>query len=349
MKTKKILPAILCAGITFASFPAPAEAQEYSIEYRVFRGSAAAKQAAPGPVVVTASFADPVFISAEYSSAEEKTDADRIAVLKAELSAIYKLADIEMVRSSRIVWDGKKESLSEVLLIGGDFFPISLSPRKLEGRRVSMGVQIRRYRDAGSDSAAGSARERPDEAIPSGGPAPVGLDKWETVWGSGDRIADSEMTARLDETVVLGFPLRDSSFFISFRVRDSPEDRFWREMVDRIQQTERSWPSGLAVPPKPRFRLIPAFPEGARDHGIEGLVVLKVTVDPEGCPINVHVAKGASISLNQAALAALKQWQFEPVFEHGKAVGTTFFISFDFRRGAGETNASVPIKRDADR
>ena len=348
MKTKKILPVVLCVGIALSAFPAPAAAQGFSIEYRVFRGAAAAKQTAPGPVVVTASFADPVFISADYSSAEEKTEADRIAVLKAELAAIYKLADIEMVRSSRIVWDGKKESLNEVLLIGGDFFPISLSPRKLEGRRVSMGVDIRRYREATPEAGPGIGRERPDDTVASGAAGFSGKDKWEMIWGNGDKIADSEMTARLDETVVLGFPLQDSSFFISFRVLEPPEDRFWRDMVDRIQRTERSWPSGRAIPPKPRFRLIPAFPEGSRDRGVEGLVVLKVRIDAVGHPISIDVVKGATFSLNQAAVEAMRQWQFEPVFEHGKAVGTTFFISFDFRLNAGNAGPAAPIKRDPD-
>lgn len=344
MKSKKILFISVFTGIFLGFFQAPAAGQGYAIEYRVFRGSSVTKKAPAGPVVVTASFADPVFVQAYDPAVERKADADRAAVLKADLAAIYKIAEIEMVRANRIIWDGKKESVSEVILIGGDYFPISLSPRKLEGRRISMAVEIRRYRDLGPEAAA-SSRERLDEIAPSGAPVTGGLEKWDTVWGSGERIADSEMTARLDETIVLGFPLGDASFFVSFRVQEPPEDRYWREVVERIQRTERAWPSGIAVPPKPRFRLIPAFPEGARNQGIEGLVVLKVTVDPEGRPTDFHVAKGAAISLNLAALAAMKQWRFEPVFERGKAVGTSFFISFDFRLNEGRPGPDVPSKR----
>jgi TonB family protein len=344
----KRIPAILISvWVGSMLVPAPAAAQGYAIEYRVFRGSPAARQTPSGSGIVIASFGDPVFVWTDESAAGEKSEAERASVLKAELAAIYRLGAVEMVRSSRIAWDGKKDSLNEVLVIGDDYLPISLSPRKVEGRRISMGIEIRRYRDLGP--AAPSDRERGDDIAPSGA-ARAGRDRWESVWGGGDRVASSEMTARIDETVVLGFPLQDASFFISFRVLEPPEDRFWTEMIDRVQRTERSWPAGPAVPPKPRFRLIPAYPEGARDHGFEGLVVLRVTVDEEGRPANIDIVKGVSVSLNRAAVESMRQWEFEPVVERGKAVGATFFISFDFRRteGAGEA-ASPRIKGSADR
>ncbi len=352
------------AAVFLAFLPASASGQGYSIEYRVFRGSTAAKSPASGPRVVTASFADPVLVQAYDPAAEPKAEADRVAVLKSELAAIYKLAGVEMVRANTIVWDGKKGSLSEVLLIDGDYFPISLSPRKLEDQRVSMAVEIRRYRAVvvssrrsiavsigrgndeewmgrgklaaaerfpGEQEMPMTGRDRPNEALFPVMSNPVGLASWDSIWGSGDRIADSEMTARIDETVVLGFPLGETAYFVSFRVGEPHEDKFWREVVDRVQRTERSWPSGLAVPPKPRFRLIPAFPEGSREAGVEGIVVLKVEVDPEGNPGKIEVVKGRSAALNRAAVEAMKQWRFEPVFVKGKAVGTTFFISFDFK------------------
>jgi TonB family protein len=346
MTKQRILTVVVGIWIGSTLVPAPAAAQGYAIEYRVFRGSALARQAASGPGVVIASFGDPVFVWADESAAAEKSEAERASVLKAELAAIYRLGAVEMIRSSRIAWDGKKDWLNEVLVIGDDYLPISLSPRKVEGRRISMGIEIRRYRDLGSATA--SDRERQDDAVPSGA-ARAGRDRWESVWGGGDRVASSEMTARIDETVVLGFPLQEASFFISFRVQEPPEDRFWTEMVDRVQRTERSWPSGPAVPPKPRFRLIPAFPEGARDHGVEGLVVLRVTVDAEGRPANIDIVKGVSFSLNRAAVESMRQWEFEPVIERGKAVGATFFISFDFRRAGSDGGASSPAKGNVDR
>ena len=145
MNLKNIVILSAGAGVLLASVPSSASAQGYAIEYRVFRGSAAGKTVL-GPRVVTASFADPVLIQAYDPSAETRAEADRLAVLKSELAAIYKLADIEMVRANTIAWDGKKESLCEVILIDGDYLPISLSPKRLEDRRVSMTVEVRRYR-----------------------------------------------------------------------------------------------------------------------------------------------------------------------------------------------------------
>ena len=253
-------------------------------------------------------------------------------------------------------------------MIDGDYLPISLSPKRLEDRRVSMTVEVRRYRGVavssrrnttvsiglrndeewmaekrgglapaerfpGEPETPATGRDRPSDAFPFGASNPVGLASWDSIWGSGDRIADSEMTARLDETVVLGFALGEASYFVSFRVGESPEDWFWREIVDRQEKTERSWPSGLAVPPKPRFRLIPAFPKASQEAGVEGTVVLKVRVDAEGRPSDIAIVKGRAFALNQAAVSAMKQWRFEPFLVGGKAVETTFFISFDFRLG----------------
>jgi TonB family protein len=345
MSAKKIVLAVLFSGTLGFFRPAPAAGQAFAIEYRIFRGASTSGRPASAPAVVTASFADPVFISAEVSDAEKKTEADRIAVLKTELAAIYRLSEVDLVRSSRIVWDGKKAPFGEVVLIGDSFFPVLLSPRALGGQRFSMKVEIRRYRDSGLDVVPG--RDQAEEGAPSGGGVRPERDKWESVWGEGERIADSELTARLDETVVLGFPLGESSYFISFRLHEPPEDRFWREVLDRAQKSERTWPSGQTVPPRPRFRFIPAYPKSSRDWGMEGVVILKVRTDEEGIPADISVVKGRSIHLNLAALAAMKQWRFDPMIVDGKAVEASFFISFDFRLGATPGEAS-PARRPPD-
>ncbi len=55
----------------------------------------------------------------------------------------------------------------------------------------------------------------------------------------------------------------------------------------------------------------PVYPYFAREHGWEGLVLLKVLVQSDGRPEQVEVEKSSGFKiLDQSALKAVKKWQF---------------------------------------
>ncbi len=73
--------------------------------------------------------------------------------------------------------------------------------------------------------------------------------------------------------------------------------------------------AGAQISAKPSYLRNPAprYPEAARKNGEEGLVLLNVEVSPLGRPVSVELAESSGFDrLDQAALAAVRRWVFEP-------------------------------------
>ena len=60
------------------------------------------------------------------------------------------------------------------------------------------------------------------------------------------------------------------------------------------------------------IKVDPKYAERARRDGIEGMVVLNVTIPTNSLPTNVRVAKPLHRDLDQEAVKAVHQWRFEP-------------------------------------
>jgi len=84
-------------------------------------------------------------------------------------------------------------------------------------------------------------------------------------------------------------------------------------------------------PPKPIKKVDPVYPEVARKAGVTGAVILEVTTDKKGNVEKVVVLKSQSSMLNQAAVDAVKQWEFEPFYSKGEPVYSVFTITVLFK------------------
>jgi len=73
------------------------------------------------------------------------------------------------------------------------------------------------------------------------------------------------------------------------------------------------------------------YPEIARKAGLEGLVVIQVVVTPEGTPSLPEVARSAGQVLDEAAVRAVMQLNFEPGMQRGRAVRVRMAIPIRFR------------------
>jgi protein TonB len=66
---------------------------------------------------------------------------------------------------------------------------------------------------------------------------------------------------------------------------------------------------------------LPVYPYLARINNYEGLVILKVSVSPEGRCVNVTVVKSSGYKiLDKAAVEAVEKWRFVPSQKNGKPV-----------------------------
>ena len=82
--------------------------------------------------------------------------------------------------------------------------------------------------------------------------------------------------------------------------------------------------------PKPRSVPQPAGTEAARAAGVEGKVRVQLTVDVTGHVVDVKLLEGLGYGLDEAALAAARQAEFEPAVRCGKPTRATFNISMRF-------------------
>jgi periplasmic protein TonB len=77
----------------------------------------------------------------------------------------------------------------------------------------------------------------------------------------------------------------------------------------------------------------PAYPESERAERRQGGVVLALRVDAQGVVSDARVVKSLAPAFDEAALAAVRQWRFEPVRRNGEAVESEINITINFVPG----------------
>ncbi len=88
----------------------------------------------------------------------------------------------------------------------------------------------------------------------------------------------------------------------------------------------------VEVKPQPIVQAKPRYPDLARRAGIEGQTVVKALVDIDGSIIDVQVLKSSGNQmLDEAALAAARNWKFSPAKQRDKFVRVYVSIPIKFR------------------
>ncbi len=72
------------------------------------------------------------------------------------------------------------------------------------------------------------------------------------------------------------------------------------------------------------------YPEEAKRAGIEGPVILAITVDHEGKVVAAKIVSGPGYGLNEAAVTAIRRFKFKPAFKGGEAVSTEMRYTYTF-------------------
>ena len=78
-----------------------------------------------------------------------------------------------------------------------------------------------------------------------------------------------------------------------------------------------------------KYQEDPVYPKAAKKLRVEGIVVVRFTIDEQGVPIQVVLVSGHEL-LREETLRAAKNWRFEPVKFEGHPVQATFEVSFSF-------------------
>ena len=73
----------------------------------------------------------------------------------------------------------------------------------------------------------------------------------------------------------------------------------------------------------------PAYPPIARAANVTGVVILEVRIGPDGHVEDAHVLRSIPL-LDEAALDAVKQWEFTPTLMNGQAVPIIMIVTVNF-------------------
>jgi TonB family protein len=95
-------------------------------------------------------------------------------------------------------------------------------------------------------------------------------------------------------------------------------------------------------PPELILQVDPVYPEEAKREKIEGTVVLGITIDELGSVSEVRVLESVP-GLDQAAIDAVRKWQYTGVWIGGQPViySTTVSIKFSLNRAPYDTASNV--------
>lgn len=85
------------------------------------------------------------------------------------------------------------------------------------------------------------------------------------------------------------------------------------------------------TPPHVVKKVEPTYTPEARDGKISGTVVLQLTIDQKGKAQNMVVSRSLDAGLDQSAMDAVAQWQFEPARKDGDPVRCSATIEVNFR------------------
>ena len=108
----------------------------------------------------------------------------------------------------------------------------------------------------------------------------------------------------------------------------------WRKHVSVA--TDSATPQTLGTSETTPARVLrnssPVYPPDALNRGLEGLVLLRVTVGATGRVSTVEIARSSGVrELDESAREAVQQWQFQPARRNGKAVEWTASLPVRFR------------------
>jgi TonB family protein len=83
--------------------------------------------------------------------------------------------------------------------------------------------------------------------------------------------------------------------------------------------------------PRPISTPDPEYTEAARQAKYQGTCILGLIVDADGHPRDIRVTHGIGLGLDQKAIDAVKQWQFQPAMKDGHPVAVLISVEVSFK------------------
>jgi TonB family protein len=104
---------------------------------------------------------------------------------------------------------------------------------------------------------------------------------------------------------------------------------------------------GNIGPPRKIRDVRPVYPDLALSARVAGVVILEANIGTDGYVTDARVLRGVPL-LNDAALDAVKQWQYEPTLLNGTAVPVIMTVTVNFTPSEPASGAAGPPPGNAD-
>jgi TonB family protein len=160
-----------------------------------------------------------------------------------------------------------------------------------------------------------------------------------------ENILTTEMLLHGGHSAVFGFEDKNGKpYFCSFHI-SGPPDKIMPpppppppappvppEVRKKIEEFEKGAvkASDAVNPPLLLKKMDPVYPPEAKDSGLKGYVVLSVRTDGQGNVKEVMVIRSSDEVFVQPAMAAVRQWKYEPYLENGQPKELVFSVSLRF-------------------
>jgi TonB family protein len=84
------------------------------------------------------------------------------------------------------------------------------------------------------------------------------------------------------------------------------------------------------TPPKAIHTTDPDYSQEAKDARVQGTVVLRIILEADGVPGEIHVSRSMGHGLDEKAIEAVRRWKFAPATKDGKPVAVVINIEVKF-------------------
>lgn len=225
------------------------------------------------------------------------------------LMDVINLKAVDDLLSFAKPWNGKDARVSEAIHVGQTAFLFNFNPARLSAQKVGLQTAIFKTKETGGPGKAADSmsKELLDAFVT--GKVSAGMEK----------ILDQALDLEIGDPVIVAIPSENGAYFMM------------------IVLTSGAKPAGqleFAGGPRVIHKVIPAYPDELRRQGIEGQVDLRVGIDEEGTVGGVKILKSLHPYLDNAAVQALKQWKYEPVYQNGVPVPAIITMTVNFTREA---------------
>jgi TonB family protein len=112
-------------------------------------------------------------------------------------------------------------------------------------------------------------------------------------------------------------------------------------LVIPIAAMHVSSPSETVLPVVDQYTTPPLYSDEARSRGVEGKVMVEVTVGRDGKAKALHVVRGLGYGLDQNALVAVRDWNFVPAKWNGRSIESAVHVDVEFSLKNAELNELI--------